>query len=121
MILADTSIWVDHLRNASSTFADLLRADRIGVHPYIIGEVALGSLRNRADILSSMTRLSYVNVASPDEVIALIERHSLYSRGIGWVDVSLIAACKLSPPFRLWTRDRRLGEVCSALGVGFEV
>lgn len=113
MILVDSTIWVDHLRSGNPLLAGHLEAGRVWTHPFVIGEIALGSLRQRDVILGALSDLPMANRASDDEVLAFIERQALYSLGIGYVDVHLLAAARLTPGLRLWTRDRRLHEVAA--------
>lgn len=117
MILADTSIWVDHLRKNNEELADLLLRERIVCHPLVVAEVSLGSLRQRDLVLGSLDSLPSLPAASLAEVRTLIEARKLFSRGIGFVDASLLASCILAPGATLWTRDRRLAAVASDLGI----
>lgn len=121
MILADTVIWVDHLnRGSDARMAALLEAGEIVLHPHVFGEIALGSLRNRAAILRDLAAMPFVTVAEDDEVLALIEQRRLFGIGIGLVDAHLLASALLSPETKLWTRDRRLREAAGRLGVAAE-
>jgi hypothetical protein len=108
VILADTSVWIDHLRSGDAALARLLDAGQVLVHPFIVGELALGNLRQRSAILSSLQDLPATRIASDAEVLGFIERHKLYGLGIGYVDAHLMAAVKLTPGTGLWTRDKRL-------------
>lgn len=117
MVLVDTSIWVDHLRVGDPELVRLLEAHRVRMHPFVVGELACGNLSRRDEILDLLRRLPGVPVADQDEVLFLIERHRLMGRGIGFVDAHLLAATRLSPATRLWTRDRRLAEAARGLGV----
>src|ERR1035437_5273107 len=105
MILADTSIWVDHLRSGNAEMEKLLSAGQIVMHPFIVAEISLGSLHNRRKRLDEMEALLEVRVASLNEVRHMIEAHSLYSKGIGLTDAHLIASCLMTPGTQLWTRD----------------
>ena len=116
MILADTSIWIDHLRRNNRVFAELLRANSILCHPFVIGEVALGHLAPRG-VLVDLQDLPRCTMASDSEVLELSERHSLYGRGIGYVDVHLLASIRMRPGTALWTLDKRLNRVAEHLGV----
>ena len=116
MILADTSIWVDHFRAANSKLHGLVSRGRVLMHPFVIAEVALGSLSQRRLKLRLMEELVQVKVAETVEVRRVIEGHALYSRGIGFVDVHLLASCLLTPGILLWTRDARLSNVARLLG-----
>ncbi len=117
MILADTSVWVDHLRRSDQQMANLLLTGQIAMHPLIVAEIALGSLRNRPKILAEMDALRAVRVAGLDEVRHMIEAHSLYSKGIGLTDAHLIVSCLLTPGTQLWTRDSNLKRAAQALNV----
>jgi predicted nucleic acid-binding protein len=117
MILADTSIWVDHLRSGNPEMARLLGEGQIVMHPFIIAEIALGSLHNRRQRLEEMESLLEVRVAQLNEVRHMIEAHTLYSKGIGLTDAHLIASCLLTPGTQLWTRDGALQKVAKSLGV----
>lgn len=117
MILADTSVWVDHLRGDDAGLAALLRADRIVMHPFVIGEIALGTLRNRTELLALLASLPLLPAAEPAEVALVIDRHRLFGRGIGYVDAALLAACLLVPGTRLLSRDRRLGAAAADLAL----
>jgi predicted nucleic acid-binding protein len=117
MILADTSIWIDHLRNSDAAMQRLLGQQRIAMHPFIIGEIALGHLVNREVILQSLGELPAATVADDKEVLKFIALHSLHGLGIGFVDVHLLAALKLSANTRLWSRDKKLASAAAALGL----
>jgi len=117
MILADTTIWIDHFRGQNEAMRRQLDQGGIVIHPFIIGELALGSLRERSRTLEWLEMLPQVRVAQLGEVRGLIEARALHSRGIGLIDAHLIASCLLDPPTLLWTKDRRLGEVAGDLGV----
>lgn len=120
MILADTSVWVDHLRTGDPLLASLLDAGRILGHPWVVAEIALGSLRNRETVLSLLDSLPQAPTASIDELRLVTEQRALFSRGIGLVDVGLLAACLLAPGSRLWTRDKRLAAVAGELALAFD-
>lgn len=117
MILADTSIWVDHLRELNPEMEKRLSRAQIVMHPFIIAEIALGSLKNRRQKLEDMESLLQVNVAQLSEVRHMIEACTLYSKGIGLTDAHLIASCLLTPGTQLWTRDASLEQVAKALGI----
>jgi hypothetical protein len=117
MILADTSVWVDHLRAENAEMSKLLDDVQIVMHPLIVGELALGSLWERKKILAFLDMLPRVRVARLDEVRQMVEARSLYSRGIGLIDAHLIASIFLNPPTLLWTKDKRLAGVAESLGI----
>jgi predicted nucleic acid-binding protein len=116
MTLVDTSVWVDHLRNGSTRLTELLNSDQVLVHPFIIGELSLGSLRNRAEVLALLSRLTFVPVAEHDEVMATVDRHGLAGTGIGWVDAHLVASALLAKA-RLLTNDKALQKAAKTTGV----
>jgi predicted nucleic acid-binding protein len=116
VILADTSVWVDHLRRANARMASLLRDGEISGHPLVIGEIALGHLKHRREILELLENLPQATLADHDEVLRFVERRDLAGRGLGWVDVHLLAAAALDH-LRLWTLDRRLAAAASSLGL----
>jgi predicted nucleic acid-binding protein len=117
VILADTSIWVDHLRVSNAQMASLLNRGKIAMHPCVVAEIALGSLKNRRQKLGAMDLLRKVRVAQMSEVRHMIEANALYSKGIGLIDAHLIASCLLTPGTQLWTRDSALQKVAKALGI----
>ncbi len=117
MILADTSIWVDYLRNRNPEMQTLLSNGQIAMHPFIVAEIALGSLHRRRKILDDMEALLEVKVAQLNEVRHMIEAHTLYSKGIGLTDAHLLASCLMTPGMQLWTRDRAMEKVSGSLGI----
>lgn len=116
MILVDTSVWVDHLRAGLPRLATLLQEGEVLIHPWVIGELACGNLRNRQQVLELLQGLAAAQVASDAEVLVLIERDQLMGRGIGYVDAHLLASAKLSQS-RLWTQDRRLAAIAQERGL----
>ncbi len=119
MILVDTSIWIDHLRLHDERLARLLNDGQVLTHPFVIGELALGSPSNRNDLLSALHALAQTWVATDAEVLHLIEKEQLFGIGIGYIDAHLLAAVRLTPASVLWTRDKRLLAACTRLGVAF--
>ncbi len=117
MIIVDTCIWVDHLRGTDPILQQLLDVEDVLSHPFIIGELALGSLRQRQIILREMSRLPAAIVATPSEVLRVIDGHALFNRGIGYVDAHLLAATRLTPGASLWTRDKRLLAAAQSLSL----
>lgn len=117
MILADTSIWIDHLRSGNKKLSKQLSQGNVAIHPFIIAELALGSLRERARTLALLDRLPQVGVAQLSEVRLMIETRRLYSMGIGLIDAHLIASILISPPTLLWTRDKPLRKAAESLGI----
>lgn len=117
MILADTSVWIDHLNQGSGVMSELLRARQILAHPFVIGEVALGSVRNRRAALSILHDLPKATVADDDGVLKLIDDWELMGTGIGYGDAHLLASALLTSGSRLWTRDRALRTVARQLSL----
>jgi predicted nucleic acid-binding protein len=117
VILVDSSVWIDHLHRTAPALVALLENAEVCMHPMIIEELALGSLRDRSAILSLLDDLPGTTVASHAEVRQLIESHALYGSGLSLVDAHLLAAVRLSASVSLWTRDRRLHSFARRLGV----
>ena len=119
MILVDTSVWIDHLRVGEVGLEALLTGGRVLAHPFTIGELACGNIRNRTEVLRLLMDLPQASVASHEEVLFFIEHNKLMGRGIGFVDAHLLAATALFEASRLWTRDKRLDRVATDLHLGF--
>ena len=117
MILVDTLVWVEHLHTANEDLAALLSGGEVLAHPFVVGELALGNLRPRDPFLSDLRELPQAIVAEDEEVIRLIDRQAVFGRGIGYVDVHLLAAVRLTAGSKLWTLDRRLQAVAAQLGL----
>jgi predicted nucleic acid-binding protein len=117
LILADTSIWIDHLRAGSKELDKLLNQGQIVIHPFVIAELALGSLRERTETLALLDLLPQVRVAQLSELRIMIEARRLYSLGIGLTDAHLIASVFLNSSTLLWTRDKQLRKVAEGLGI----
>jgi len=117
MILVDTSVWIDHFRHGNLELTGLLNSSNVLSHQSIIGEIALGNLLNRDFILGTLQNLPLATVASDKEVLHFIQSHSLFGKGIGYIDAHLLAATMLSPGTLLWTRDKRLLAETARLGV----
>jgi predicted nucleic acid-binding protein len=116
VILVDTSVWIGHWRHGDAAFAALLDAGHVAVHPFIVGELALGALHPRAEVLATLRELPAATVAEHEEVLALVERERLWGRGVGWLDCHLLASARLDR-LRLWSRDRALVAAARHLGV----
>lgn len=115
MILVDSSVWIDHFRNGNAKLEALLLHMRVACHPFILGELALGMMRNRAITLDALNNLPQVTYAHDDEVMQFIEHHKLYGQGIGYVDAHLLVSVALTPGTLFWTMDRRLSNVAGKL------
>jgi len=118
VVLADTSIWIDHLRKGKESLENLLLDAEIICHPYIIGELACGQLKNRDEILDLLQALPSAPTVSNDEFLFFIKEHHLMGIGIGFVDIHLLAATRLSSS-HLWTGDKRLESAADRLGISF--
>jgi hypothetical protein len=116
VILVDTSVWVEHLRRGNPRLQSLLRDEEALCHPFVIGELACGNLRNRGEILSLLARLPQGRVAEQNEVLHLVETERLYGRGLGWVDAHLIASARITG-CGLLTLDRPLQRVAADLRI----
>ena len=119
MILVDTSVWIDHLRVADTKLAALLTRGTVGMHPMIIGELACGNLKNRTELLSLWRNLPCISAATDAEALYFIERHQLMGKGVGYIDIHLLAAVMLQGDALLWTRDKRLAALAVKLGLSF--
>lgn len=117
MILVDSSIWIEHLRNGNSTLERLLLNSQVQIHPFILGELALGSLRARTAILDALGNLPSVIQAQDPEVMQFIENNKLHGSGIGYVDAHLLASIALTPGTLLWTGDKRLQTAAAKLSL----
>lgn len=116
MILADTSVWVDHLRKGNKRLAGFLNKGVVLCHPFIIGELTCGNLKNRSKILGMLASLPSISVAEHDEVLDFISRHKFQGQGIGWIDAHLLASTYLAR-CRIWTLDKFLLRVAKSLKV----
>jgi predicted nucleic acid-binding protein len=121
MILVDTSVWIDHLRKGDEVLTELLIANRVLMHPFVLGELACGNLHNRKAIISLLMRLPQCIIADDDEVLFFIEQHQLMGLGIGYIDAHLLAATSLSESARLWTRDKRLASAATRLAQAYKL
>jgi len=117
VILVDTSVWVDHLRRGNRPLRDLLADARVVGHPLVTGELAMGHLRRRAEILALLDNLPQAVQAAHEEVLLFVAEHELAGSGLGWIDAHLLCSAALDRS-RLWTLDRRLAAVASGLGLG---
>ena len=120
MILADTSIWVDHFRSGNDRLRSLLDQFSIVLHPFIISELALGNFRNRDGVIGHLKNLPAAPRAGDEEVLYFIEQNRLMGRGISYVDAHLLASAALAEGVRIWTLDRRLADAARALGLSAE-
>jgi len=119
MILADASIWVDHLRKGTSHLAAALNRGEVLMHPFILGELACGNLNNRREVLRLLADLPGATTGTDPEVLEFIERHALMGRAIGYIDVHLLASVALTATARLWTRDSRLAAIAADMKLAY--
>lgn len=108
MILVDTSVWIDHLRYGNTTLVSFLNTGQVVVHPYVIGELALGNLQKRDVILDTLNNMPRVKIAKDEEVLTFINHNKLFGLGIGYIDAHLLASVRLTQGTLLWTQDKRL-------------
>ena len=118
MILADTSVWVQYFRRGLPEFSDALYNCRIAIHSVVLGELSTGNLPRRSQTLTALHALPQTKAGTSDECLAFIETHRLFGRGIGWNDVQLLAAARLTG-IPLWSLDTRLVEAAQELGVAY--
>jgi predicted nucleic acid-binding protein len=118
MILVDTSVWIDHLRTPDAHLSALLSTISVGMHPWVIGELACGNLKNRAAILGDLQLLPSLYLATDAEILLFIEQNRLMGQGIGYIDMHILSSAKLSR-VNLWTRDKRLMRVASDLQISY--
>ena len=116
MLLVDTSVWVDHFRQGVPLLEDLLTSGQVVIHPFVIGELACGNLKNRKEILALLSNLPLLKMASHAEALHLTESSTLHGSGVGWIDVHLLASASLTH-VPIWTRDTKLKTVASRLGI----
>jgi len=119
MLLVDTSVWVRHLREGDPGLEKLLNDGEVMCHPYIIGELACGNLKNRNQVLFLLQLLPSATLASHEEILQFIEANQLMGKGLGYVDVHLSASAVLTG-VQMWTYDRRLNKTNEALGIRYK-
>ena len=120
MILVDTSVWIDHLRSGEPALATALEGGRVMMRPFVLGELACGNLQNRREVLRLLNALPAAPTATDPEALDFIERRALTGRGLGYIDVHLLASTALAAAARMWTRDRRLAAVAAELELVFD-
>ena len=115
-MLVDTTVWVDHLRRGDSILVGLLQHLQVTMHPFIVGELACGHLKNRPAVLAALCRLPAVPVMEHADVLEFLENKELVGGGLGWVDVHLLVSAEAAGE-KLLTRDRRLKDAAESLGL----
>lgn len=116
MILVDTSIWIDHFRYGDAELRKIITDDRLLCHPFVVGELALGSLRERDAVIAFLAAQREATIATHTEVMTVIDRHSIFSMGIGYTDAHLLTSILLDRRASLWTRDKRLAAAAQKVG-----
>ena len=117
MTLIDTSVWANHFRSPSAQLVELIDGESAGMHPFVLGELALGNLKNRAAVLGYLNRLPQAPLAQESEVHHLLESRRLWARGLGWIDLHLLASAAIAG-WDLLTADRAMKKAAEALGLG---
>ena len=115
MILVDTSVWIDHLRSGNRDLELLLNNNQVLIHPFVLGELACGNLERRTEVMALISSLPQAPVASDNEALFFIDQHRLMGKGIGYIDVHLLASVSLAEPASLLTHDKLLGRVAAEL------
>jgi len=118
VVLIDTSVWVDHLRRGNPALTELLTDAEVVCHPFVVGELACGNLRNRSEVLTLLQSLPSTPEVAHEDLLQFVERHRLMGQGLGLIDVHLLASARLAA-LPLWTLDRRLRVAATALNAGF--
>jgi predicted nucleic acid-binding protein len=121
VILVDTSVWIDHLRHGEPALVKALETESVLTHPFVIGELACGNIRNRTEFLDLIGRLPTPPIATDEEALQLIDRHKLNAKGVGYIDIHLLASTLLMSEARLWTRDRQLASIASGLKIAHNI
>ncbi len=119
MILVDTSVWIDHLRQGDEVLVSLLNSAQVSTHPFIIGELACGNLKNRDTFLSLIQQIPEVKPAIHEEVLYFIESNRLMGKGVGYIDIHLLASLAINKHTFLWTQDKRLRLLAEELGLAY--
>ncbi len=118
MVLVDTSVWVFHLRDGNVGLEKLLNNGKVACHPFILGELACGNLKNRDEILTYLQSLPMAILAEDEEVLEFIQNHQLMGRGLGYIDIHLIASAVLTD-LPLWTLDKTLDRFTKKIGIHY--
>jgi len=119
MIVVDSSIWIDHIHDGVPRLGELLLREQALMHPHVLGEIALGSIRNRDEIIGRLLQLPVPNVAKEGHLLHLIDAEEMWATGIGYTDAHLLASALLTPGGKLWTRDEKLHDQADRLSVAY--
>jgi predicted nucleic acid-binding protein len=118
VVLVDTSVWIDHFRKSNRQLTSLLESEEVALHPFVLGELACGNLKNRKEIIALLHALPFSTRADDDEVLFFIERHNLMGRGVGLIDMHLLASSQIDACL-FWTRDKRLKAIAEEMRIDF--
>ena len=119
MILVDTSVWIDHLHHSDEDLKELLLSNQVCIHPFILGELSCGHISNRKEVLSLLRTLRSIDLVMDEEVYILIEDRKLFGKGLGFIDMHLLASAMINH-VPIWTRDNSLLRVAGTLGIGYK-
>ena len=117
MVLVDSSVWIEHFKNAEIRLLDLLHNNQVLVHEMVIGELMLGTIKQRNLVIALLNDMTSAHVARHQELMHFVSQNNLYEQGIGWVDCHLLASCKITPEATLWTMDKRLAAMAQKLHI----
>ena len=118
MILVDTSVWIDHFHHSDEDLRELLLSNQVCIHPYILGELSCGNISNRKEVLSLLRTLRRIDLVLDEEVFTLMEQRNLYGKGLGFIDIHLLASAMIHH-LPIWTRDKSLRLVAGQLGISY--
>lgn len=121
MYLVDSSVWIDHFRKTDPLLVDALEGDLVACHDHVIGELALGSIKDRDKVLHSLSRLPRISAARDSDVLEMINQHKLFARGIGYIDAHLLAASLIDGQAKVWTHDKRFKTISQELGISAQI
>jgi predicted nucleic acid-binding protein len=121
MILADTSIWIDYLRQGEPLLSEKLSQEKVLMHGMVLGELAMGNFKNRQILLRRWSALPFIQSAADAQVLQFLETYQLMGKGIGWIDLHLVTAVALSGNTQLWTRDKRLKTIAETLNLAAQL
>ena len=118
MILVDTSVWIDHFHHSDEDLKDLLLSNQVCIHPFVLGELSCGNISNRKEVLSLLRTLRSIDLVLDEEVFILIEERKLYGKGLGFIDIHLLASAMIHQ-IPIWTRDKSLKQIAGDLGISY--
>ena len=118
MILVDTSVWIDHFHHTDENLIELLLSNQVCLHPFVLGELSCGNISNRIEVLSLLRTLRSIDLVLDEEVFILIEDRKLFGKGLGFIDIHLLASAMIHH-IPIWTRDKSLKQVAGDLGIDF--